>query len=73
MVNFDKVWKIALIIILIIGMGFMFWEFKQMNLKGIECAQSPFEYGVQVAIEKNISCSYLCFESGDIRKQIFLK
>lgn len=58
--KFDYVWKVVLLIVLILGMIYMFWEFKQINKQGIECHSNPFEYGVREAEKQGVACSYSC-------------
>lgn len=58
--KFDYYWKIALMILLIVGMIYMFWEFKQINKKGIECHSAPFDYGVREAEKQGLYCYYSC-------------
>lgn len=58
--KFDYYWKIALMIVLILGMIYMFWEFKQINKQGLECHSAPFEYGVREAEKQGIYCYYSC-------------
>lgn len=60
--KFDYYWKIALIVILIFGMAYMFYEFNQINKKGLECHSAPFEYGIREAQKQGISCYYECFK-----------
>lgn len=59
--KFDKLWKIALLIVLILGMIYMFWEFKQINKQGLECHSAPFEYGIREAEKQGLYCAYECF------------
>lgn len=59
--KFDYYWKIALMIVLILGMIYMFWEFKQINKQGLECHSNPFEYGKQEAEKQGLFCAYECF------------
>jgi hypothetical protein len=63
--KFDYYWKIALIIILIFGMAYMFWEFNQINKKGLECHSAPFDYGIREAEKQGITCFYDCFKSNE--------
>jgi hypothetical protein len=58
--KFDYYWKIALLVVLILGTIYMFWEFKQINKQGIECHSNPFEYGVKEAEKQGIACYYSC-------------
>lgn len=60
--KFDYYWKVALIILLILGMLYMFWEFNQINKKGIECNSAPFEYGIREAEKQGLYCYYKCAE-----------
>lgn len=61
--NFEIIWKIALIVILIIAMVLVFVMFKQMSIEGITCLSQPFRYGAIKIIETqtngegSISCS----------------
>ena len=43
--KFDYYWKIALIIILLIGMAYMFKQFKDINEEGLACRKQPFVWG----------------------------
>jgi hypothetical protein len=60
--KFDYYWKIALLVVLILGTIYMFWEFKQINKQGIECHSNPFEYGVKEAEKQGLVCVYNCLE-----------
>jgi|TARA_R100000049_G_C1887921_1_gene42025 hypothetical protein len=59
--NFYKLWSIALIIILVIGMIYMFWEFRQIDRDGIACKSQPFIWGAQQMTSRpnveHMSCS----------------
>lgn len=50
--GFDYYWKVIIIILLILGMIYMFWEFKSFNSKGLECAKQPFLYGARQMAER---------------------
>lgn len=53
-------------ILLILGMIYMFWEFNHINKQGLECHSNPFEYGKQEAEKQGLYCYYSC--SRDIVK-----
>lgn len=63
--KFDYYWKIALIVILVLGMLYMFWQFNQLNKKGLECYSAPFDYGVKEAERQGVYCYYNCLK-GDV-------
>ena len=45
--KFDYYWKIALIIILLISLGYMFKQFSQINEEGLDCIKQPFVWGAR--------------------------
>ena len=45
--KFDYLWKIALIIILLLAMAYMFKEFKDINREGLDCRRQPFTWGAK--------------------------
>jgi hypothetical protein len=61
--NFDYYWRIALLVVLILGTLYMFWEFKQIDKKGVECAHTPFEYGIKEAEKQGLYCQYNCIRN----------
>jgi hypothetical protein len=61
--KFDYYWRIALLIVLILGTIYMFWEFKQIDKKGMECAHTPFEYGIREAEKQGLYCYYTCLRN----------
>lgn len=65
--KFNYYWKVILIIILILGMVLMFYQFNNINKAGIECRQNPFIYGAKVMTERvgveHFSCS--CYVTGE--------
>lgn len=65
--KFDKVWKIMLLTVLILGMIFMFWQFSQIDKEGIACRTQPFVWGAkQMTLRPNVDhmfCS--CTVSGE--------
>ena len=59
-VKFDVFWKIALLVVLLVAIFYMFWEYRQIGTEGLTCIQSPFEWGKLKASEQGIYCSYQC-------------
>jgi len=58
--KFDVIWKIALLVVLLIAIFYMFYEYKQMGKEGLTCIQSPFEWGKMKAEQQGVYCSYQC-------------
>lgn len=50
---FDIYWKIALIIALIIGMAFVYIEFRKISIAGRQCIENPLVYGAKIMEKKN--------------------
>lgn len=69
-IRFDYYWKMSLIIILIVAMVYMFWEFRNINKEGLACKSSPFVWGQEKAKEQGVYCYYDC--SNDKRTEINL-
>lgn len=61
--NFDYYWRIALLVVLILGMLYMFWEFKQIDKENQGCASTPFEYGIREAEKQGLYCQYTCLRN----------
>lgn len=65
--KFDYYWKVILIILLIIGMVYMFWEFSHLDKQGIKCRTQPFVYGAKEMTGRegveHMSCS--CIITGE--------
>ena len=57
--KFDYYWKIALLIVLIIGMGIMFKEWKEIKMDSINCIQDPIEY-IKEKLDKD--CIINCYD-----------
>jgi hypothetical protein len=58
--KFDVFWKIGLMVILLVAVFYMFYEYKQISREGLTCIQSPFEWGKMKAQEQGLYCSYQC-------------
>lgn len=58
--QFDYVWKVALIVILLVSIVYMFYEFSTINKEGMACKNAPFIWGKQKALEQGFYCSYYC-------------
>ena len=58
--RFEKIWKVCLLIALIIGMYFMFSEWKNIDREAMACKNAPFVWGKQKASEQGITCTYSC-------------
>lgn len=63
-IKFDTYWKIALLIVLVISIAYMFYEWRTMGTEGLACRSAPFEWGQQQAQKEGISCFYECFDDG---------
>jgi len=50
--NFDYYWKIALLLVLVIGMIVMVGEWKDINTNSYSCTTNPFIYGAGVMANK---------------------
>ena len=62
--KFDKIWKITLLILMIIGIGYMFYEFQNINKAGLDCKNNPFQWGEEMALKEGITCTHTCFVPG---------
>jgi len=62
--KFDMLWKIILLIILMIAIFYMFYEWKMIDKEGILCRSDPFGWGMEKANKSSISCT--CFDFGKI-------
>ncbi len=49
--KFDTYWKIALIVLMVLGMSYMFYELATLNKDGIACKSQPFVWGAQKMVE----------------------
>jgi len=50
--NFEYYWKIAVLILLVIGIVWTVAEFRQISKDGIACKSQPFIYGARVMAGK---------------------
>jgi len=58
--KFYYYWKITLLIILVISIVYMFYEWRSIDREGLACKNAPFVWGKLKAEEKGIHCSYEC-------------
>ena len=58
--KFDMYWKIALMVILVAGILYMFYEWHNIDKEAMQCKSNPFEWGKLKAQEQGISCYYSC-------------
>jgi len=62
--NFDYWWRIALMIILVVALFYMFSEWQKIDREAMACKNAPFLWGKQKAQEMGINCYYSCFREG---------
>lgn len=58
--KFDYYWRIALIIVLILGLILTIAEFKDISRKGVACISNPFIYGAKIMSGKQNNGHMFC-------------
>lgn len=62
--GFDYYWRIGLMIILLLALFYMFYEWRQIDKEAMDCKNSPFDWGKQKALENGFYCYYSCAKQG---------
>lgn len=68
--KFEVAWKLALLIVLIVGICLMIVEFKHFNKEAMSCAQSPDKYIQKKAEENGFFCAVECFKDNQLFKPV---
>jgi len=68
--KFDYFWKITLLIVLVLAIGYMGYAIKGLNQEAMACRISPFVWGVAQAEKQGIYCYYKCLKDDVARISI---
>lgn len=58
--QFDRTWKIGVLVALIISIAVLGYEMRDFSVNGISCQKDPFTWGVNKVVEMNDYASMNC-------------